>query len=69
MSWKTRRVFSKETFDEVERRVNNYEGKPVPSDLVASRGMKNIGNVGSGIGNVQCDSRSGRTLHPILDIV
>ena len=44
-------------------------GKPVLDDLVASGGMKNIGNVGSGIGNGQCDSRLGRTLHPILDIM
>ena len=41
----------------------------MPGDLVASGGKKNIGNVGSEIGNGQCDNRLGRTLCLILDIM
>ena len=68
MSWKTRKIFFKRIFGEVGRKVNSYEGKPVPNDQVASGGRKNIGSVGSGFDNVQRDSKSSKTLHQILNI-
>ena len=52
----------------VMRRISNYEGRPVPDDQVASEGMRNIDNVGSGFDNVQHDSRLNKMIHQILDI-
>ena len=63
-----RRIFSGWIFDVVVMVVGSYEGKPVPDDQVASKDMRNIGNVGSGSDNVQCDSRSNKMTHHILDI-
>ena len=62
-----RRIFL-EIFNGVERKVNNCMGRPVPNDQVASRGMRNIGNVGNVIDNDRRDSRLGRTLRQILSI-
>ena len=63
-----RRTSFERIFDEVRRKVDSYEGKPVPDDLVASGGRKSIGSVGNAFDNVQCDSRSSKTLCQILDI-
>ena len=52
----------------VVRVVSSYEGKPVPNDQVVSEGRKSIDNIGSGFDNVQCDSRSNKMVHQILDI-
>ena len=49
----------------VGRVVGSYEGKPVPDDLVASRGKKSIGSVGNGSGSVQCGSKLDRILRQI----
>ena len=63
-----RRISSEWIFDGAERRVGNYEGKPVPDDQVANEGKRNIGSAGSGFGSVQHGSRSSKALHRILDI-
>ena len=68
MSQKMRRIFFKRIFNEVKRRVGNYEGKPVPDDQVASEGRKCIGIVGNGFGNVQHDSKLSKMPHQILGI-
>ena len=64
-----RRTSSKRFFDEVGRKVGNYEDRLVPDDLVASEGRRNIGNVGSGIGSGQHGSRSGRMSRLTSNIV
>ena len=48
--------------------VGSYEGKPKLSDLVASEGRRSIVSVGSDFGNVQHDSRLGRTTCLILGV-
>ena len=68
MSQRMMRIFFKRIFDEVKRRVDNYEGKPVPNDQVASGGRKSIGSVGSGSGSVRRDSKLSRMPHQILSI-
>ena len=68
MNRKRRRISFEWIFDEVERRVDNYEGRPVPDDQVASRGMKSIGSVGSVFDNVQCGNRLSKMLRQILGI-
>ena len=44
-------------FDVVVRKVDNYEGRLMLDDQVASEDKKSIGSVGSGFDNVQCDNR------------
>ena len=61
-------IFSGRIFNEVGRKVNSYEGKPVPGDQVASGGRRSIGSVGSGTDNVQHGSKSSRTSRRILGI-
>ena len=68
MNRKTRRIFFDRIFNKVGRRVNSYEGMPVPDDQVASGGRKNIGSVSSGFDNVQHDTKSSKMLRQILDI-
>ena len=63
-----RRISFEWIFDEVERRVDNYKGKPVPNDQVASGGRKSIGSVGNEFGNVQHDSRLSKRPCLILSI-
>ena len=47
--------------DEVEKRGDSCEGKPVPDVWVAHKGRRNIGSVGNGSGNVQRGSRLSKT--------
>ena len=68
MSRRMRKIFFGRISDRVERRVDNYEGKPVPDDWVASRGRKSIDSVGSGSGSVQHDSKLSRMPCQILSI-
>ena len=68
MNWKTRRISFTWIFDKVERRVDSYEGKPVPNGQVASGDRQSIDSVGSGFGSVQRDSKLSRTLCQILSI-
>ena len=63
-----RRTFFERIFDEVRRKVDSYEGKPVPNDQVASGDRKNIGSVGNELGNVQCGSRLSKMPRLILSI-
>ena len=62
------RIFFERIFDEVKRRVNNYEGRLVPDDQVASGGRRSIDSVGSGFGSVQRDSKLSRMPRQILSI-
>ena len=48
--------------------VDNFMGKLVPDDQVASEDRKSIGSVGSGFGSVQHDSRLSKMIHQILGI-
>ena len=68
MNWKMKRISFEGIFDGVRRRVNNYEGKLVPDDQVASGGKRSIGSVGNGFDNVQCGSKSRKMLCQILNI-
>ena len=68
MNWRVKRISFEWIFNEVGRRINSYKGKPVPNDQVASRGRKNIDNVGNGFDSVQCGNKSSKTFHQILGI-
>ena len=52
----------------VVRKVNNYKGRPVPDDQVASEDKKNIDNVGSGFDSVQHHNRLNKMICWILGI-
>ena len=57
-----KRFFSCRSDDKGVKRDGNCEGKPVPDDLVASRGKKSIGSVGNGFDSVQHGSKLDRIL-------
>ena len=68
MNWKMMKISFVWIFNEVRKRVNNFEGKPVPNDPVASRDKRSTDNAGNGSDNVQHDSKSSKTLCQILGI-
>ena len=62
-----RKISCEWIFGVVGRVVNNCEGRPKPSDQVASAGRRSIGNVNDS-DDVQCGSKSDRTIHLISGI-